>query len=100
MRPVALCQKACGLLIMTVFCSGWASGQDAGKILEQYLKAAGGSKVLSRIHTVALDGAIQASANQPVGTYTFIVKQPNRYYTEWRSGGKTVIEAYNGKSVW
>ncbi|HTZ32679.1 MAG TPA: hypothetical protein VMH31_09490 [Methylomirabilota bacterium] len=74
--------------------------QDASKIIDQYVKAAGGSKVLSRIQTLTLDGTVQGEGDQQAGTYTFITKLPNRYYTEWRSGGKTLIEAYNGKSAW
>jgi hypothetical protein len=74
--------------------------QDASKIIDQYVKAAGGAKALSRIQTLSLDGTIQpAGADQP-GTYTFRVKLPNRYYTEVRIDGKTLIEAYNGKSAW
>jgi len=74
--------------------------QDASKVIDQYVKAAGGSKVLSRIQNLTLDGTVQGEGDQQAGTYTFITKLPNRYYTEWRSGGKTLIEAYNGKSAW
>ena len=28
------------------------------------------------------------------------MKQPNRYYSEIRDDGKTLIESYNGKSAW
>lgn len=74
--------------------------QDASKIIDQFLKAAGGSKALTRIQNITLDGTIAGATDAQAGTYTFIVKLPNRYYTEWRSGGKTRIEAYNGKSAW
>ena len=33
--------------------------QDAAKIMDQYVKAAGGNKALSKIQTYALDGAIE-----------------------------------------
>jgi hypothetical protein len=74
--------------------------QDASKIIDQYVKAAGGGKALSRIQTLSLDGAIQQEGEEKPGTYTFRVKLPNRYYTEVRTEGKTLIEAYNGKSAW
>jgi len=74
--------------------------QDASKIIEQYVKAAGGAKTLSRIQTLSLDGTFQGAASEKPGTYTLRVKLPNRYYTEVRSEGKTLIEAYNGKSAW
>ncbi len=74
--------------------------QDASKIIEQYVKAAGGAKTLAKVRTFSLDGAIQDAGNEKSGTYSFRVKLPNRYYTEIRTGGKPEIEAYNGKSAW
>jgi len=87
-------------LLAMLFAGAHCLAQDASKILDQYVKAAGGSKTLSRIQNLTLDGTIQGAADQQAGTYTFIAKVPNRYYTEWRSGGKTLIESYNGKSAW
>jgi hypothetical protein len=77
-----------------------AIAQDPHKILDQYVKAVGGSKVISKIQTVSLDGTFTASTQDKPGTYTFILKQPNRYYSEVRADGKTLIDAYNGKSAW
>jgi outer membrane lipoprotein-sorting protein len=76
------------------------AAQDAQKILDQYKKAVGGGKTLDHLQTLSLDGTIRAEADQNPGTYTFKVKQPNRYYVEIRKEGKTLIEAYNGKSSW
>jgi hypothetical protein len=74
--------------------------QEAAKIIDQYVKAAGGSKNLSKVHTLLIDGTIQATGDANPGTYSFRVKLPNRYYTELRNAGKTEIDAYNGKSAW
>jgi hypothetical protein len=74
--------------------------QDAQKIIDQYKKAVGGSKTLDRVQTLSLDGAIRAAGDEKPGTYTFKVKQPNRYYVEIRKEGQTLIESYNGKSAW
>jgi hypothetical protein len=76
----------------------WA--QDAQKIIDQYVKAAGGSKALSRVQTIRLDGNFSSGSDAAPGTLTFMVRQPNRYYSELRNQGKTQIEAYNGKSAW
>jgi hypothetical protein len=76
------------------------SAQDASKIIDQYVKAAGGAKSLAKIQTMFIDGTIQSSGDSTSGTYSFRVKMPNRYYTEFRVGGKTLIDAYNGKSAW
>jgi hypothetical protein len=81
---------------------GWislATAQDAGKIVEQYLKAAGGSRALSRIQTVTLEGTFTSDDGKS-GTYTLDTKLPNRYYSELLVGDKNLIEAYNGKSAW
>lgn len=80
--------------------AGVCSAQNASKIVDEYLKAAGGRKALTKIQTELIDGTIQATGDATPGTYTFRVKLPNRYYTEFRAGGKTWIEAYNGKSAW
>jgi hypothetical protein len=97
MRPLAWIATLLG----TTLCLGPSCrGQDASKIIEQYLKAAGGSKTLSKIQTYALDGTIQKTNSDKPGTYTLRAKLPNRLYTEFRSEGRTFIEAYNGKSAW
>lgn len=87
------------LTLFTVFARVCVA-QDASKIIQQYIKVAGGSKALAKVQTYAIDGTIQGGAEQNGGTYTFRVKSPNRVYTEYRNGGKTLIEAYNGKSAW
>jgi hypothetical protein len=77
-----------------------AHAQDAAKIVDQYIKAEGGSKVLARLNTLTLEGTFANSTNEKAGTYTLITKQSNRYYSELVDGDRTSIEAYNGKSAW
>jgi hypothetical protein len=89
-----------GILALSLGCGRVAIAQDAQKIIDQYLKASGGSKLISHVQTLAIDGSINSGGDASSGTYTAMFKQPNRYYTEARSGGKTLIEAYNGKSAW
>jgi len=97
MRPLAWIATLLG----TTLCLGPSCrAQDASKIIDQYLKAAGGSKTLSKIQTYALDGTIRKASSDKPGTYTLRTKLPNRLYTEFRSEGQTFIEAYNGKSAW
>jgi hypothetical protein len=76
-----------------------AHGQEPGKIVEQYVKAAGGAKALARIQTVTLEGTFTSDDGKS-GTYTLDTKLPNRYYSELLMGEKNLIEAYNGKSAW
>ena len=89
-----------GLFGFLLFTACTCPAQDASKIIDQYLKAVGGNKTLSKVQTVLVDGTIEAGKDQQPGTYTFRVKLPNRYYLELRNGAKTEIEAYNGKSAW
>jgi hypothetical protein len=76
-----------------------ARGQEAGKIVEQYVKAAGGSRALAKIQTLTLEGAFTTDDGKS-GTYTLDTKLPNRYYSELLVGERNLIEAYNGKSAW
>lgn len=81
--------------------SGIASNaQNPQKIVDQYLRAAGGTKTLSRLQTVTLEGTIASSSTGKSGTYTFITKSPNRFYSELIVGDQHFIRSYNGKSPW
>jgi hypothetical protein len=80
--------------------SAFAQTQDPAKIVSDYLKALGGSKALSKIQTETLEGAFSNPSDGKPSTYTFSLKLPNRYYSEFVLGDKPLIEAYNGKSAW
>src|SRR6266699_1601702 len=73
--------------------------EEPGKIVDQYVKATGGSKALGRVQTLTLEGSF-TSDDGKTGTYTLDTKLPNRYYSELLVGEKNLIEAYNGKSAW
>jgi hypothetical protein len=88
------------LLSFALFLGPRLHAQEAQKIIDEYKKAEGGGKTLDHLQTLSLDGSIRAQGDEKPGTYTFKVKQPNRYYVEIRKDGKTLIEAYNGKSAW
>lgn len=74
--------------------------QDTQKIIEQYIHTVGGSKALSRIQTLTLEGMLTRPGSENSGTYTLTTRAPNRYYSEIVFAGKEQIEAYNGKSAW
>ena len=76
-----------------------AHAQDAQKIVDQYIKAAGGSKALSQAKTITIEGAFQ-TVDGKSGTFTLNTRQPNRFYSELVTGDTNLIEAYNGKSAW
>jgi hypothetical protein len=98
-RPVL---RAHLLALIVLYCLGSPSpalSQEPGKIVDQYVKAAGGGKALAKIQTLTLEGTFTGDGGKS-GTYTLDTKLPNRYYSELLVGEKNVIEAYNGKSAW
>jgi outer membrane lipoprotein-sorting protein len=76
-----------------------AQAQEPAKIIDQYLKAEGGRKALSKIQTLTLEGTFPATEGHP-GSYTLYIKAPNRYYSELLIENQPAIVAYNGKSAW
>ncbi|HEX4541846.1 MAG TPA: hypothetical protein VH114_01670 [Candidatus Acidoferrum sp.] len=87
------------LSILVLFSSLALRAQEPAKIVDQYVKAAGGGRTLSKVQTVSLEGTFTTDDGKS-GTYTFDTKLPNRYYLELLVGDQNLIEAYNGKSAW
>jgi hypothetical protein len=77
-----------------------ARAQEASKIVDQYTKAAGGVKAISKIQTLAIEGTVAGPSDGMAGTFRFDTKLPNCFYSELIAGGKSWIESYNGKSAW
>jgi hypothetical protein len=73
---------------------------EAAKIVDRYIKAAGGTRNLARIQTLSLEGTVGTPGDSNSGTYTVDTKLPNRSYSELVLNGKHFIDAYNGKSAW
>jgi len=88
------------LVLCMAISSGSSQAQEPAKILSEYVKALGGRKALSKIQTETLEGAFSNPADGKPSTYTFSLKLPNRYYSEFVLSDKPLIEAYNGKSAW
>ncbi len=108
-RLAPLCVAIVSLLVL----AAPSHAQDANKIIDQYQKAAGGAKALSKILTLTIEGTFTSADGAKSGSYTFDIKSPNRYYSELNveSGvsvdaaqpkleAQHLIEAYNGKSAW
>jgi hypothetical protein len=77
-----------------------ASAQEPAKIIDQYVKAAGGSSRLSKTRSLALEGTLTRASDGKSGTFTLDLKSPNRYYLELVLGEQPEILSYNGKSAW
>ena len=74
--------------------------EEASKIVDQYIKAAGGAKAIAKIQALEIEGGFTSASNGKTGAFMFAAKLPNRYYSELIAGDKSWIEAYNGKSAW
>ena len=98
-RPVCIAQFLTLPFLSSLAVTPSAHCQEPGKIVDQYVKAAGGSKTLAKIQTFTLEGTFTTDDGKS-GTYTLDTKLPNRYYSELLVGEKNLIEAYNGKSAW
>ena len=98
-RPSILAQFLAFTFLCSLGLAPRALCQEAGKIVDQYVKATGGGKALARIQTLTIEGTFTGDGGKS-GTYTLDTKLPNRFYSELLVGEKNLIEAYNGKSAW
>jgi hypothetical protein len=87
-------------VIFSLTCALPSRAQDASKIIEQYVKTAGGSSKLSKLATLSLQGSLTRISDGKSGAFTLDLKTPNRYYLELVAGEQPEILAYNGKSAW
>jgi len=88
------------LILASFACLQSLRAQEAAKIIEQYVKATGGSGKLSKLRTLSLEGSLTRVSDGKTGTFTLDTKTPNRYYMELLAGDQPEILAYNGKSAW
>jgi hypothetical protein len=95
-RPlVSLC-----LFVFSLFSALPSRAQDATRIIDQYVKASGGSSKLSKLQTLSLHGSMTRVSDGKTGAFTLDLKTPNRYYLELAVGEHPEILTYNGKSAW
>jgi hypothetical protein len=72
----------------------------AQKVIDDYVRAAGGAKALAQIQTETIAGNLSEESTGKTGTYSRIVKAPNRFYSEIIMDPDRDIDAYNGMSAW
>jgi hypothetical protein len=77
-----------------------APAQTPQKVIDDYLRAEGGSKVLAQIRTAAIAGSLTEESTGQTGSYSLIVKAPDRFYSEIIIGPDRSVEAFNGMSAW
>jgi len=74
--------------------------QTPQKVIDEYIRARGGSKALTQIHTETLAGSLSEEATGKTGSFSLITKAPNRFYREIIVEPDRAVEAYNGMSRW
>lgn len=77
-----------------------ANAQSAEKIVGQYLRAMGGAKALENIQSARWEGVVHETGAESTGSYTLILKSPDKFYSELIVGSERFTEAFNGKSAW
>ena len=106
---------ACALLFAEAFALP-CSAQNPQKIVDEYVRAIGGEKAVAAVRTESIAGSVRlkaAVAGAPAaddaatdadaaafGTYSLIAKAPNKFYSEFGTGGARDVTAFNGKSAW
>ncbi len=96
-------------LAIVLSASGSCFGQSAQKIVDEYVRAIGGAKALEAVHSTSISGSVSEKPGDTAtndespdisGTYSQIVKAPNKFYSEFGLAGTHTVVAYNGKSGW
>jgi hypothetical protein len=90
----------CVLVVCASVCVAQDRTPAPQKIIDDYLRAAGGAKTLSQVRTQTLAGNLNEQATSKAGSWSVIAKAPDRLYTEIVAGGDHTVEAYNGMSPW
>ena len=86
-------------VLLAVFALASAA-QTPQKVIDNYLAAEGGAKALARIHTATIDGSLTEESTGQSGSYSLIIKAPDRFYSEIIAGPDRAVEAFNGMSAW
>jgi hypothetical protein len=77
----------------------WAA-QTPQKIVDEYLRAVGGPKALEKIASASFAGSLEDTASGETGSYSLIMKAPNKCYAEIIAGSRRDVVAFNGMSAW
>ncbi len=80
--------------------AGVSNAQTPQKIIDEYLRAEGGSKALAQIRTETIAGSLTEESTGKTGSYSLIAEAPNQFYSEIIIEPDHTAEAYNGMSAW
>ena len=77
-----------------------APAQTVRKVIDDFQQAQGGRKALAQIRTETIAGSLIEESSGQTGSWSLIIKTPNRFYLEIIAGPDRVVEAFNGMSAW
>lgn len=86
------------LTIVALACGVLAADQSAGRIIERYKKASGGSAT-SRVKSALITGSVKAAGGS-TGRFTYQTSFPGSMRIDLELGASKESECYNGKSAW
>ncbi len=92
--------KALVFICVAAVASAQAPKITAQKVIEDYVRAVGGAKALAQIRTETIAGSLSEGATGNTGSYSMIVKAPNRLYAEIIVEPDRDVDAFNGMSAW
>lgn len=97
-------KKIVSLSLLSVFLFGLMAsqgfGQKATDILEKYIEALGGRKLLSSIKDTKMTGTLNIVMVGMSGSLTIYHKEPNMMRMDMEVGGMVMTTAYDGETAW
>jgi hypothetical protein len=93
-------RRAAWTALLLFATAGTSAAQTPQKIVDEYVRAEGGPKALERIASASFAGSLEDTASGETGTYSLILKSPNKIYSEIIAGSRRDVVAFNGMSAW
>lgn len=97
-------KKIVSMSLLSVFLFGLMAsqgfGQKATDILEKFIEASGGRKLLSSIKDTTMTGTLNIVMAGMSGSLTICLKEPNMMRMDMEVGGMVMTTAYDGEKAW
>jgi outer membrane lipoprotein-sorting protein len=97
-------KKIVSLSLLGVFLFGLMAsqgfGQKATDILEKFIEASGGRKLLSSVKDTTMTGTLNIVAVGMSGSLSMHFKEPNMMRMDMEVGGMVMTTAYDGETAW
>ncbi len=78
----------------------YALAQMPARVIDEYVRAEGGSKTLALIHSTRVEGTVTEPSQGRSGSYLLVLESPDRLHLEINLGSERWVESSNGLSGW